>query len=62
MKYKVSVYPESFKGKGKSDMNYSAKKITELMPKYSRERSAVELAAAIDNMQVFCPATFKGEE
>lgn len=61
MKYKVSVYPESFKGKDKSYMNASAKKITKLIPKYSHELSVAELAAAIENMQVFCPAVFIGD-
>lgn len=60
MKYKVSVYPESFKGKDKSYMNASAKKITKLIPKYSCELSVAELAAAIENMQVFCPSVFIG--
>ena len=60
MKYKVSVYPESFKGKDKSFMKESTKKITKFIPKYSCELSVAELAAAIDNMQVFCPAVFKG--
>jgi hypothetical protein len=61
MKYKVSVYPESFKGKDKSVMKESTKKITKLIPKFSRKLSVAELAAAIDNMRVFCPATFKGD-
>ena len=61
MKYKVSVYPKSFKGKDKSVMKGSTKKITKFIPKYSCELSVAELAAAIDNMQVFCPAVFKGD-
>ena len=60
MKYNVSVYPESFKGKDKSYMNASAKKITKLIPKYCQNLSVDELAAAIENMHVFCPATFIG--
>ena len=61
MKYKVSVYPESFKGKDKSFMKESTKKITKFIPKHGLELSVAELAAAIDNMQVFCPAVFKGD-
>ena len=61
MKYKVSVYPKSFKGKDKSVMKDSTKEITKLIPKHGLELSVAELAAAIDNMQVFCPAVFKGD-
>ena len=61
MFYNVSVFPESFKGKTKAYMQEQTKKISKLIPQYSCRLSIEDLAKAIENMQVFCPATFIGD-
>lgn len=59
MKYKVSIYPESVKGIKKDDIN--KKKVCKFIAEYPKEVSLEEFSIYIENLHIWCPATFKGE-
>lgn len=58
MKYKVSIYPESVKGIKKEDI--ATKKICKFIAEYPKEVSLEEFSIYIENLHIWCPATFKG--